>query len=745
MYKAVIKRSTTLSFYLIVGLCAVIPFVTLGGSVGIGSVKGVVLYTLVLVASILWVLGRFFAGSLEFPRHRLFALLGGWVVVTSISAIASANRTISLWGRGFAMDSVATVLVLALFVFLVAMYAREQRKLVTLFLASLAGSVVAIVLQIVLYIARVAPDTTVVGSWVDFGYFVALTFVLALMMYEVLAPKGLFKVLSLSAMILSMLVLVVLNFNIAWSVVIVSSLLVFVYKSSVERAVEKSRSRFAIASFLSLVLGLFFLLTSASIGIRIARVAGMSMNDIRPSFAATTHVMRASLLHDPILGAGPGRFAQVWDLYRPIGVNQTVFWNTSFDAGYSTLETVITTNGVLGGLVVIVLMLYALIYGFRLFSHQFPDRFSRFIAVSSLIMFGAFVGLYVCFAPGLVLVVWGCMYLGLLLGVSILIGRIKVVEVGYLRDPRTSFLVILVLVLAMIGGCFAIYRSIHRFGAVVWYNRALRSADPATAARGLDRAIAHDPNDIYMRTRAALFAGQFGATAAAQDPDKVVLQTAFAQAESSARAAVAWDRTNAINWLALSQVYQLVAVDSTTDAYSAARDSAVAALDRNPTNAFVLHNLARLALVAKDTTTALGYLDRELAAKPDYLDAYILKAQIRSQAGERSALIQELAAYVARAPRDEKGYLLLAQAYGGTHDYRSALDAYNAARILNTQDPNPVLGIVNTYIALGDKDNANKALDAFVTLFPQVDGIDAKRTQIQAISQPSTTPSPKKK
>lgn len=478
MYQSFINKFTTISFTILTVVCALLPIFFLPTSWGgATAVKGVLLYISVFVAFSFWLLAQFVSGSLKLPRHRIYIWIAAWLVLSLVSALVSANSSVSLWGRGFAIDSFATTLVVVLFVFLVATFAREQKRLVRLFLATFVGSALTVLLQVILYLSQkvpfvatylghVANQGTLVGSWVDFAYFTTFTFVLALLMHEVLIPKGFFKKLSLATMILSTIVLVFLNFKAAWVIAIVSSLLIFVYKSSVERSVAKflntkedvdeghdvAPSRFPTLSFAALILGLFFFLSSNSIGAGISRWAGVTFSDIRPSIGATMHVMGSTLKRDPVLGAGAGRYGEVWDLYHPTAINQTQFWNNSFEGGYSLFTTMTTTGGVLVAIALIGIIVLSLVLGFRLFNYQFPDRFSRFIAVSALIMFVAFVGLFLFSSPGIILVVFGFFYLGILLGVSSLVGKIPVVQLNYLKDPRMSFFAILLLVLASMGG-----------------------------------------------------------------------------------------------------------------------------------------------------------------------------------------------------------------------------------------------------------------------------------------------------
>ncbi|MBP6904902.1 MAG: tetratricopeptide repeat protein [Candidatus Pacebacteria bacterium] len=763
MYQKFITRFNTISFVTILVVCALLPLFFLPATWGgIGAIKGVLLYGGVFVAFSFWILAQFVAGSLSFPKHKAFIALGAWVVFALVSALTSQNVTVSLWGRGFVVDSFATVLALALLTFLIATFAREQKRLIVLFLATFVGSVVTVFLQVILYVsqkvpfvashlAHVANQGTLVGSWVDFAHFVTFTFLLSLLMYEVLLPKGIFKVVSLVAMVLSIAVLVFLNFKAAWVIALVSSLLVFVYKSSVERSVAKFfpyqsvdintdpldaakelTPRFPVASFGALIIGLFFFLSSGSIGAQLSQYAGVSFNDTRPSFVTTTHVMRATLARDPLFGIGAGRFGVAWDLHHPLSINQTGFWNTTFDTGFSMLGTTFTTNGILAGIALLALLCISLLHGFRLFNYQFPDRFSRFIAVASLIMFIAFAILFTLTSPGIVLIVFGFMYLGLLLGVSSLVGRTPVLSINYLRDPRMSFFAILVLVLVSMAGFAGAYLSGSRFASIFWYNQALIASDVATAERQLDRAISLSQNDIYWRTRSALFTRQFTDMANTASPDKGLLQTYFTQAEQSARAAVAWDTSSASNWLNLSQVYQLVAGGSTTDGYTNAVAAADAAQERGPMNPVFLLNHAQLAFLKQDTTLALQYVADALVLKSDYLDAYIVRGQIRESIGEVGAVQQEILAYTKVAPFDAQGYFLLGQAYSTVKNYQAALEAYTRAGQLSPNNPNPSLSAINTLITMGDRARAIEALKTLKAAFPGVTGVDEKITELES-------------
>lgn len=756
MHQSFINRFTTVSFTIIVGICAALPIFFLPMNwAAVAAVKGIVLYAGVLIAFAFWLLSQFVRGTITVPFHRTYIWLGSWMILSGVSALFSINSRVSLWGRGFVLDSFATTGILVLFTFLVATFARDQKRLITLFLASFVGAAVTVGMQVLLYVsqhvsfvktylAQVSTQGTLVGSWVDFAYFTTFTFILAVLIYEVLSPRGLFKKISLVAMIVSLIVLIFLNFKTAWIIAIISSLLIFVYKSSVERSnlslfsvsESEKKTSFPTCSFVSLLVGLFFFLSSASIGASITRWSGVFFSDIRPSIASTMHVTGSVLRRDPLMGAGAGRFGDVWNLYHSGGINQTQFWNTTFETGYSFITTLLTTNGPLVTISFLGILVLSVILGFRLFTYQFPDRFSRFVSVAALIMVIAFTGIVLFSSPGISLVIFGLFFVGILLGVSSLVGKIAVKEYNYLKDPRTSFFAILLLIIVTMSSFTAAYFSGNRFASVLFYNRAVNATTQENAQKNLDKAISLSQNDVYWRARAALFAREFSLLVSNQSSDKTALQQTFSEAEQSARAAVAWDATTVNNWFSLSQIYQMVISTEASDAYTAARDAAAKAQEKNPLNPFLSLQQAQVALAKKDTTAALSFVSNALALRPNYIDAFLLRAQIRTIQGENRATISELNTYVKNNPLDPQGFFLLGQAYASVKEYQSALDAFIQARGLASTDPTTYLAVIDTLTALGQKTQALDALDVFTKTFPGITGIDQKRIQIQSASTP---------
>ncbi|MEK7106004.1 MAG: tetratricopeptide repeat protein, partial [Patescibacteria group bacterium] len=427
-----------------------------------------------------------------------------------------------------------------------------------------------------------------------------------------------------------------------------------------------------------------------------------------------------------------------WNVYHPTDINQSIFWNVPFETGYNLLQSMVTTNGLLPSIAFIVVLVLTLVHGFRLFNCQFPDRFTRFIAVASLIMTIATVSLFLFGSPGIVLIVFGFTYVGLLFGVSSLVGKTKVVSIEYLKDPRLSFFAILLLVVASMVGFSAVYFTGNRFASMVFYNKALAAQDVASAERNLVKAISLSNSSLYWKAGTVLLTRQFQELAATENADKTQLQNLFTRAEQSAQTAVALDAGNAASWLDLSQVYQLVAGSGNTEAVSNAKQAAIEAEKRNPNNPLFKLNNARIALLEKDNAAALAAVESALALKPNYLDAFIFRGQMKRSNGETNAIRDELLKYVSIAPSDDQGYSLLGSVYLEAKNYEAALTAFGRARNLAPNNPNYYLSYITTLEMSGEKTKAIEELNLFKTRFPNVSGVDDQISRLEK-NTPATT------
>ena len=202
------------------------------------------------------------------------------------------------------------------------------------------------------------------------------------------------KMLLGALMILSVFLLAAVNFSTAWIILGIFALFIFVYKisfSSGKQQTDLNKRIFPIISFIIILVSLLFFTAGQFVGGFLPDHLGVSNLEIRPSFSATMSVAKATLAKDPILGAGPNRFAEMWDMRKPAVINSTRFWNSSFNQGSGLLPTFAITTGSLGILAWLVFLALLILAGVKsLFARSkenAPDMKTTMFFIMSLYLF----------------------------------------------------------------------------------------------------------------------------------------------------------------------------------------------------------------------------------------------------------------------------------------------------------------------------------------------------------------------
>lgn len=694
---------------------------------------------------IFWVLSQFSEGVIVFQRRRALGMLGVWQALLIVGVLFSTNSKLSMWGRGISTDSLIVLLSFSTLIFLVTQFASEKKKAVTLFFSFFSSLSFILVLQVLFtslsfipFIARtldhVAVSGTLLGSWTDFSYFAVFLYGVALLTYEMYAPSRFLKKLSGALVVLSVITFLFLNIKLVWILVFVTTLVLFlyrmIYKSISSSEEEQGSVKFPTVPFVGLLISLFFLLSSPLVGGFFSRSVGFSFNDIRPSIATSVSVAQNSLMKAPLFGNGMGTYQDVWDLYKPLEINATAFWNTSFPAGFNYFLTGLATQGLLV-LIAFVLFLASLIVLIkRVIQDRGEDAYTRWIR--GVATFGTlfFIVLLFFHTPSIGLLALGAWVIGILLAVAPHKNE-RTHVINYLQDPRKSFFVLggmLVMILAAFG---IIFYTINLFIGSVLYSRAMRSAEGVLAINRLGTVVQINQNDVYHRVRASLLLSEFNSRTQSEDTDVVLVQNIYREAIDAANRSVVWHGGSSVNWLLLSQIYQLGATGENKELYEQAKKAGENARTRNPRNPVLELNLAQVALTQRNIDEAYAAIARAKEKKPDYIDAYLLRAQILVAEGQSDGFITELQAFLEKAPASSQGYALLAQAYADQNKYDEALRLILIAQQLEPTNISR-FGVYVTFLErAGKKDIAIRELEAFKARFPEITGVEERIQELR--------------
>lgn len=100
--------------------------------------------------------------------------------------------------------------------------------------------------------------------------------------------------------------------------------------------------------------------------------------EVSPSFSATLSIAGSLFKEGPVrvfFGSGPGTFGILWEKYKDVSINQTIFWGVRFTQGQSWAATLLATTGLLGGAGILIFLGIALITFLRalLAGHRVRD------------------------------------------------------------------------------------------------------------------------------------------------------------------------------------------------------------------------------------------------------------------------------------------------------------------------------------------------------------------------------------
>ncbi|MEK7203525.1 MAG: tetratricopeptide repeat protein [Patescibacteria group bacterium] len=175
------------------------------------------------------------------------------------------------------------------------------------------------------------------GTFNVLGIISAFLMILA---FSGVLKNNFFSYVRIPALFLSLFVLFVINWWILWLVAIIG--LVFVMASN-------SLSDWRISNYFWPLVVILLAVVSMLLNFNLAGILSIDLPlEVAPSFSSSFKIAREVLTKNTFFGVGPENFSLAYDLYKPISVNNTVFWNVRFQEATSELFNIIISFGVIG-------------------------------------------------------------------------------------------------------------------------------------------------------------------------------------------------------------------------------------------------------------------------------------------------------------------------------------------------------------------------------------------------------------
>lgn len=702
----------------------------------IGAGKFLIMLAGLALALFFYGLSVLRTGALSF---RLSAVqIGLWVVAMSsvIAAIMSGDYKDALFGDGFEIYTAAFVSLLALLATVIGMLKDSKSSVIRLY-ALLIFSALALS---VYHVIRVlfgpetlslglfeSSTTSPLGSWNGLAIFYGLTILLSLTALQQLPLTRIGRGIIVVVAMIALGMLTLINFSPIWYILAGVSILVLLYSLVRNRwsvnvdehqsNEDGSFSSIIVASLIALV-SIIFMVGGNQIGTMISTKAGVQFVEVRPSLVATMDLSQQVFADSPFFGAGSNRFADVWRLHKDPSINQTVFWNTNFDTGYSYLITSIIGSGLLG-VAAWLFFLGALLWtGVRfLLRAGMDDRFWYFTGLSALISSVYLWAMSVIYVPPASVLFLAAITTGVFMVAHnrLLGGRER--EISIARRRADGFALIVVVIVFITASAGALYITGKQAAGVYVFNQANANVNAGDQLASLEAGIARSfelaPNDVFARQLAFYQWLQMRSLLSAQNPsddEKKLFQDSATKGINAARLSIDLDSTDPRNHQLLGQIYGILTVVGVDGAGERAAEAYATARSLDPHNPVIRLLEAELALSRKDTATARTAAEDAVRIRPSYTEALYFLAELDIADGNVEQAAARAADVVQLEPQNPARRYQLGILLASLKRLDQAVAAFEAAVKLDPQYANARYFLALGYAEQGKKDQALEQL-----------------------------------
>lgn len=697
-------------------------------------------------------------------------LLSFWAVImiSGISASLSPTPKWSLFGDVLEIHTVGFLILLGSLATLFTLVGMSKRAMV-LFYSSLVVSTGALMIYHALRIVF-GPElfvfgqfaslaATPVGSFNDFGLLVAMSVLILLVVVVQLRLSRLVESLVGIYMVIALGFLAIVNFFFIWVFLGLFSLMILMYSLTRDRfgvaAVEQTdQQRTPVGGVIAIVSLVFivsavFLVAGTSLGTTAATITGVSYVEVRPSLSATTDILRQVYEDSALLGSGPNRFSINWQQYKDPSITETIFWNTSFNAGSGYIPTWFVTTGVLGALAwIIFIILFVYTGGVMLLRGVARDTFWYFMGTVSFVL-GIFVWVMaLVYVPGPVILLIGGAVTGCLLVVRQKLTPDTQVAFNLLTSAKTGFVLITGVMIIIIGVIGISYKAVQQARAAYLFTT---TTNDATAPAQIEQAFRIYESPTFVREIARVHLGQLNnllATVDATPAEQQLFQQTITAGISAGRAAVSLDTTDARNHAVLGDLYAVLAVINIEGAEARADEAYAAAEKLDPTNPYYVLQKSALAYRAGEKERARALTLQSLALKPNYTDALLLLSQIDIASGDVQRAIVTTQSLISLESTNPGRYYQLGVLYSAINNRPAAIESFSAALLLEPSYANARYLRALEYARDGDLALATSELNIVRDLNPDNGMVNdvieqlGRGESVQASSSESTVTEP---
>jgi tetratricopeptide (TPR) repeat protein len=473
-----------------------------------------------------------------------------------------------------------------------------------------------------------------------------------------------------------------------------------------------------------------------------------------------------SLKSHPVFGSGPGTFLANFTKFKPIEFNESRFWNIRFDKAPNQLLEMVGTTGILGILSYLLLTGIFLLIGFIFFSKKrletLADKYpisDRRHPISVLPLILAWLSLFVAqfvYLNNTVLsfYFWLFMALGVVAWQKAGDGPLKKISFSFKKLPEVGLVInILLLILVfVIAGLF--YLGGRFYLAEIKFRQP--AANNQELIQKLEKAVnLNSYRENYRRVLSQVYLN--GAWIEARKPQEEqnvqLLQALAAGSIQQARLATVLSPNLVTAWENLGAIY-CDARGLVGGTLPFALEAFAKASELEPTNPFFYRERCRLNLISeeKNWDETVGYCQKAIDLKPNYLDAHIQLALAYEQKGDLEEALKQMESALdklkgvsfqrgsALAGAATEIYFQLGRLHFNLNHIDDAIRMFEQAVIITPQYANARYALALSYQTKNRLQDALTQLQIVDQLVPGNEDVKARIEQLQQMVQPSVQP-----
>jgi len=718
--------------------------------------KQVLLVILVFVSLFAWMLKALISGKFSLSLNRVHILVIVLFLVYLISTIFSSFSYGSFWGwPQVTSESLLSLLSLVMLYFLV-INIFEKREIFYLIILLIFSSFLAILFGIFQLFGKFLfpidftklRSFNTIGEANDLAVFVAVLLPLIIVLIAISAKRFLRIFLAVTA-ILGIILLLLVNFLVAWWIVIAGSALIIVFGGQKRDSFD---SRW-------LILPMFFLILALLFSLFKFQIPGAASQPIEVFLTqrATFNISWQSLKDNLIFGSGPGTFVYDFSKYKDISFNQSLFWNARFEWGISKFLTILATTGILGVLSFSALIGFLGFFGIKFLFREADKKQTkvpskteerlneRFLGNFNFGIFVSFITLsigYFFYRSNLPL---DFVYFLL---IAVFISLLSLPKKEFLLKPASlvTLGITSVFILVFILGFGLLVLEGQRYAAAVAYFKGVRAwqqGETNTTLEYLEKAVRRNPRvDLYQRELSQVYLQKAKEEAARTDlsTEEISQRTQLFINNAVNTAKTVTDvvsSKNVANWSVRGSIYQnLIGVVNGAEDWAV--KSYEEALELEPTNPYFptqagISLLRKINFLPQKRTRekeiilaeAQEQFKKAIELKSDYAPAHFQLAVVFQALGWRSETIEALEKAKESAPGDVGLAFQLGLIYYQNKDYQKAKAELERAVFLNPNYANALYFLGLVYDQLGKREIAIEKFERILALNP--DNLEIKK------------------